>query len=190
MGNVKSLSTQDLRLLRRVVELLPIKDISSEEKEIINKVEFTKVITFITNKPIWREIAFQYIVHNNIVDFVKVFSAEDIKDIYFKQHSVFNSFSEIHWPIVVVLLGKELYNKQMVSIMNLFIDQYLRYTKAKSLIFVYEGTASGFSSLYNNAGERGILNSGKIITLTGGIDNKILSSGSDGSKTQGCSFTF
>jgi hypothetical protein len=97
---------------------------------------------------------------------VKLFTAEEIKDIYFGTHPDYKSLLEIMCPTVVVLLGKELYNKQMVSILNIFVDHFLSLSSTKSLLFIYEGSLQEFKNLYKNAQERGILNTGKTVHLT------------------------
>lgn len=160
------MNTQDLRIVRRMAELMPLKDAIKKEKTQINKVDFSKVTTFITPKPISREIAFYYLLHNNIIDFVKVLTAEAIKDIYMNNHPTYKSFHDLSYPIVVVLLGMELYNRQMITILNIFEDMFLSEPNSKALIFVYEGTVQDFRNKYKNTQERGILNTGKTVSLT------------------------
>lgn len=160
------MNVQDLRVIRRMSALMPIKDPIKREMVQINKLDFSKHITFITPRSISREIAFYYLYHNGIIDFVKLFTAEEIKDIYFGTHPDYKSLLEIMCPTVVVLLGKEMYNKQMVSILNIFVDHFLSLPSTKSLLFIYEGSLQEFKNLYKNAQERGILSTGKTVHLT------------------------
>lgn len=160
------MNTQDLRLIRRMAELMPLKDPITAEKSQIDKIEFSKVTTFITSRPISKELSFYYLLHNNIIDYVKLFTAETIKDIYVNVHPTYKSFHEVFSPIIVILLGKELYNKQMIVMLNIFSDLFLREPHAKALIFAYEGTVQNFKEKYKDAQGRGILNTGKTISFT------------------------
>ena len=160
------MNIQDLRLIRRMAPLMPFKDPITKEKSQIDKLDFSKITTFITHRPVSRELAFYYLYHNKVIDFVKLFTAEEVKDIYVNVHPDYKSFNEVGSPIIVVLLGKELYNKQMITILNLFVDTFLRQPCSRALIFVYEGTSQDFKNKYKNAQERGVLNSGKTISFT------------------------
>jgi hypothetical protein len=160
------MNTQDLRLIRRMAELMPLKDPITTEKNQIDKLDFSKVTTFITTRPILKEVSFYYLLHNQVIDYVKVFTAETIKDIYVNVHPDYKSFHEVSSPIIVIFLGTELYNKQMITILNIFVDNFLRDPHSKALIFAYEGTTQEFKDKYKNAKERGILNSGKTISFT------------------------
>lgn len=159
------MNTQDLRLIRRMAELMPIKDSIPSEKSQIDELDFSKVITFITTRDVLKEVAFYYLLHNKVIDYVKVFTAETIKDIYVNVHPDYKSFHEVSSPIIVILLGTELYNKQMITILNIFVDNFLREPHSKSLIFAFKGTQQEFLNKYKNASERGVLNSGKDIAL-------------------------
>ena len=160
------MNTQDLRLIRRMAELMPLKDPIVKEKSQIDKLEFSKLTTFITSRPISRELSFYYLFHNQVIDFVKVFTAETIKDIYVNVHPDYKSLHEVSSPIIVILLGTEVYNKQMITILNIFTDLFLRDPHSKALIFSYEGTVQEFKNKYKNAQERGILNTGKTVSFT------------------------
>lgn len=159
------MNVQDLRLVRRMAELMPIKDPLKKERTQIEKIEFSKVITFISKRPVLHEIAFYYLYHNKIIDFVKVLSAEEIKDIYFKNHTEYSSIYDIQYPIVVVELGNELYNKQMVTILNVFEDTFLKNPLSKALIFLFNGIRKEFDCRYESTQEISMLNAGKIISM-------------------------
>ena len=73
--------------------------------------------------------------------------------------------NELVSPIFVVLLGKEAYNKLMISILNIFVDNFSRNMLSKALIFTYEGTKQDFDYKYKNLQERGILNCGQLVTI-------------------------
>ena len=161
--DTSKLNKYDLRLINRFTELTPVKNPILSEREVIDKKPFSKITTFITSKPIQKELAFYYLYHNKIIDFVRVFTAEEIKDIYFHNHKDYNGFSDVGSPIYVILLGKELYNGQMINILNIFVDNFLRDPISKALVFIYQGIREDFDSKYNNAKERGILNYGYII---------------------------
>jgi hypothetical protein len=167
MDKENELSIQDKRLVMRMADLWPLQDKLVKEIPQINAIpEFSKVTTFITQRPILREVAFYYLYHNKVIDYVKVFTAENIKDIYFHEHPDYNSFYEVGVPIVVILLGTEMYNQQMITILNLFSDNFLSNANAKALIFCFEGSMQEFKNKYKNVQERGILNTGKTFSLT------------------------
>lgn len=161
--DTSKLNTQDWRLFRRFTELTPLRDNILSEREVIDEKPFSKITSFITSRPIQKELAFYYLMHNNVVDCVKVFSAEDIKDIYFNNHTDYKGFHDVGSPIYVILLGKELYNGQMINILNIFVDNFLRNPKSLALIFIYQGTKQEFDFKYMNTQERGVLNAGSII---------------------------
>ena len=165
--NNTDLNTQDLRLIRRMAALMPFNDPITKEKLQIDTLDpqFSKITTFITSRSIAKELAFYYLYHNKVIDIVSLFSAEEIKNIYFNNYPGYSSIDEVGSPIVVILLGKELYNKEMVNILNLFVDHFTRLPQGKALIFIYEGTNLDFKSKYKNAQERGILNSGRTLSL-------------------------
>lgn len=158
-----TLKTDELRFVRRLTELTPLRDNILAEREVIDEKPFSKITSFITSRPIQKELACYYLLHNKVVDTTKVFSAEDIKDIYFHSHPVYNGFHDVEYPIYVILLGKELYNGQMINILNIFVDNFLRNPKSLALIFVYQGTKQEFDFKYMNTQERGVLNAGSII---------------------------
>ena len=79
-------SIQDKRLMRRMMELWPLRDPIIKERESLDKMKFTKVTTFVVERAISREISFYYLLHNQVIDFVKVLTAEEIKDIYLGIH--------------------------------------------------------------------------------------------------------
>ena len=164
-NKVVDLNKQDLRLIRRMAELMPLNDPITKEKPYIDKLEFSKITTFITPRSIAKELAFYYLYHNQVIDYVSVFSAEEIKNIYFDNYPGYKSIDEVGTPIIVVLLGKELYNKEMINSLNLFVDHFTRLPQGKALVFVYEGTNQEFKNKYKNELERGILNSGKTLSF-------------------------
>ena len=163
--DTSKLKNTDLRMINRLTELTPLLDPITVEREVVDDLEhpFSKITTFITSRPIQKELAFYYLYHHKVIDFVKLFSAEDIKDIYFHSHKEYDGFHDIGSPIYVILLGKELYNGQMINILNIFVDNFLRNPISKALIFVYQGTKKDFDFKYRNAQERGILNTGMIV---------------------------
>lgn len=165
-NNIKE-NDQNLRLISRMYALMPIHTPITSERLMIDSLDpqFSKITTFITSKPIAKELAFYYLTHNKIIDIVSLFSAEEIKNIYFNNYPGYSSIDEVGSPIVVILLGKELYNKEMVNILNLFVDHFTRLPQGKALIFIYEGTNLDFKSKYKNAQERGILNSGRTLSF-------------------------
>ena len=158
-------SIQDKRLMRRMMELWPLRDPIIKERESLDKMKFTKVTTFVVDRAISREISFYYLLHNQVIDFVKVLTAEEIKDIYLGNHPDYSSMNELVSPIFVVLLGKEAYNKLMINILNIFVDNFSRNMLSKALIFTYEGTKQDFDYKYKNLQERGILNCGQLVTI-------------------------
>ena len=159
----QNLNTQDLRMIRRFAPLMPMRDPIIAEREVIDIKKFTKVTTFITTRNIIKELAFYYLYHNKIIDYVKVFTAEQIKDIYVNVSSEYKSINDINYPILVILLGEELYNKQMVTILNILVGNFLRSPISKALIFAYKGTKQEFEDKYKNVKVRGDLNCGQII---------------------------
>ena len=81
------MDAQSLRLIRRMAALLPISDPIKKEKIFINKnVIWSPLTTFISSRPVLKEIVFYYLLHFNQVDFVKTFTAEEVKDIYMNKH--------------------------------------------------------------------------------------------------------
>lgn len=159
------MNTRDLRIIRRMASLMPLKDSLEREKPQIDKIEFSKVTTFITGRPILKEVIFYYLLKNDCVDYVKLFTAEEIKDIYVNNHPEYKSLYDISCPVVVILLGKEVYNKQMINILNLFEEAFCRNPSSRCLIFGYEGLVSEFKNKYKNAQDRGLLNTGKTVSL-------------------------
>ena len=162
----QNVDIKDIRVARMMKELMPLSNPLNKERAQLDRVEFSKITTFITPRPISRELAFYYLIHNHIIDFVKLFTAEEIKDIYLNLHPDYGGLNDVSSPIIVVLLGKELYNKQMITMLNILVDNFSRWPIGKALIFVYEGTTQDFKFKYKNAQERGVLNSGKTISLT------------------------
>lgn len=164
--NTQNLTIQDYRLIRRMAPLMPIEDALLNERGQIDALDFSKITTFITQRPIIKSLAFYYLYHNKVIDDVKVFTAENIKDIYFHEHADYKSFYDFNAPIILITLGTEMYNQQMITILNLFVENFLAYPKSKALIFGFIGTSQDFKFKYKDAQDRGVLNSGKTVVIT------------------------
>ena len=155
------MDVQSLRLIRRMAELMPIKDPIKKEKLFIDKeCPWSPLTTFIVSRPVLKEVVFYYLLHHNQVDYVRVFTAEEIKDIYMSRHPEYESIHEVKTPYVVVLLGGEVYNKIMIDILNLFSEAVMKGDHFKGFIYAYHGNKKEFALTYCNAQERGLLNIG------------------------------
>lgn len=160
------MNTSEYWVMRRLAPLMPINDPLEKERPQIEALEYHKIITFITQRPISREVAFFYLLSHKMVDFTKVFTAEEIKDIYMNNHPEYKSIYEIVSPNLLILLGKEVYNKLMISILNLLVDSFTRNPTSKTFMFGFTGLSKDFKEKYMNAQERGVLTTGKVILLT------------------------
>lgn len=157
---------QNNRVIWRMKELMPLKDKIKKEQEYINEnVEWSSFTTFILSRPVWKEVVFYYLLHFNHVDHVKVFTAEAVKDIYMNKHPEYSSIHDVHAPYIVVVLGGELYNRQMINILNIFSDAVSSSGSFKGFIYVYCGTEKEFANIYCNQQERGLLKIGTRIVV-------------------------
>lgn len=155
------MDAQSLRLIRRMAALMPIKDPIKKEKLFIDKeCMWSSLTTFVVSRPVLKEVVFYYLLHHNQVDYVRVFTAEEIKDIYMSRHPDYESIHEVKAPYVVVLLGGEVYNKIMIDILNLFSASVMEGDHFKGFIYAYCGNKKEFALTYCNAQERGLLNIG------------------------------
>ena len=159
------MNIQDTRLIYRMRELLPIREAIPMEREQIDTIPYERLITFITNRPIIKEIAFYYLFKNKKIDFVSVFTADDIIHIYFGTHPDYKNFQSITSPITVLILGLEMYNKELVTILNMFTEQYIRKNETSTLIYAYQGNSISYNHKYKNTSDRGVLNSGSVVIL-------------------------
>ena len=159
------MNIQDTRLIYRMREILPIKESIPMERTQIDTIPYERLITFITNRPIIKEIAFYYLFKNKKIDFVSVFTADDIIHIYFGTHPDYKNSQSITSPIIVIILGLEMYNKELITILNMFTEQYIRKSETSTLIYAYQGTTTAFNLKYKNTSDRGVLNSGTVVIL-------------------------
>lgn len=160
------MDAQSLRLIRRMAALLPISDPIKKEKAFINKnVIWSPLTTFISSRPVLKEIVFYYFLHFNQVDFVKTFTAEEVKDIYMNKHPEYTSIHDVHSPYIVVFLGGEVYNRIMIDILNLFYTAVSSGDTFKGFVYAYCGDEKDFSKTYCNPQERGLLNIGNRVVI-------------------------
>lgn len=163
------MNTQQMRIALRFSQLMPLKNEIEQEKKFINEnVAWSPFTTFISPRPVLKEIVFYYLLHFNQVDFVRVFTAEEVKDIYMNKHPDYESIYDIQSPFTVVLLGSEVRNKLMIDILNLFSDAVSRGYNYKGFIYAFSGSEKEFAQTYCNAQERGLLNIGTRVVISTG----------------------
>ena len=159
------MNIQEVRLMSRLSCLLPLKDPIIKEREQIDNLGWEKHITFITNRPIRKEVIFYYLLKNKVFDYTTILTAEEIKNIYFHSHHKYDTFNDIDSSIIIISLGIELNNKEMINILNLFIDECLERDDVKAIILIYQGTERDFNLKYKTVSDRGVLNTGKLVVL-------------------------
>ena len=118
------MDTGDLRLIRRMAPLMPLSDPITQERVLLDRTDFFKIVTFIVTRPIEREVAFYYLLKHNVVDYIKVFSVEELISIYFNHNDDYKSLEEIRSPVFLVILGKEVFNAKGITILNNFVDYF------------------------------------------------------------------
>lgn len=165
---MSEISPEMRALCRRYKDLLPLKYPIKAERAVIATIPFAPVMTFISPKDLYREIAWFYLLHNKILADVKVIHPYEMVDIYLGKNTAVSSIFDINYPVVVFLLGyHELENRQLINVLNQYVAYRLTSNSLKAIVYFYKGKRSEFDYKYNSR-TGPTLSYGKITDFSGG----------------------
>lgn len=162
--------SEDLQLsIRRVARLLrpllPLPEQPHPDAAKVERLAHTRHLTLLTaHRQHPRALVFAYLLATRQFYHTACYTAEFLKDVYMGNHAEYSSLSALSSPNTVLLLGDELYNKAMVTILNVYIEQALADPGTKNLVLVYPGLVAEYRRLYH--GERGTLQAGTLVCLS------------------------
>lgn len=142
-------SDQQLALMRRYREIMPIVDPLVNERKKILSLPYRKEFLVRSSRDIYKEVAYLYFLNNKLLDYVRVIHVYQLIDVYLGNSQRWSTILQINDPLVVILLGyNEFENKRTNEVLN----QYLSYRKddplLKCLLVFYKGNELLYDTKY------------------------------------------